>query len=72
MSSIGEKMRHIRKARRWTQQKTADFLHIDRTSYTKYEKGTVGLTVERMVDWCRLFDVSPNELLGWEEEKAQK
>lgn len=66
MTTLGSNLRQWRKLRRYTQQQMADFLSVHRSTYTKYESGTVDLSVESL---CRLADVlgcTTDALLGRE------
>ena len=72
MKLVYQKMKQIRKERGLTQAKIAARLHMDRTTYTKCENGSVGLSVEKMLEWCQLLNVSPNELLDWESRNKDK
>ena len=66
MLSVGCYLRQWRKKQGYTQQQMAGFLSVHRSTYTKYESGTVELSVESL---CRLADVlgcTTDALLGRE------
>lgn len=66
MDTLASNLRQWRKLRRYTQQQMADFLSVHRSTYTKYESGTVDLSLESL---CRLADVlgcTTDALLGRE------
>ena len=66
MGTLGSNLRQWRKKQGYTQQQMADFLSVHRSTYTKYELGTVDLSVEAL---CRLADVlgcTTDALLGRE------
>ena len=66
MISFASVLRHWRKERGYTQQQMAKFLSVHRSTYTKYELGTVEPTLEAL---CRLADVlecTTDALLGRE------
>ena len=65
MKNVAENLRKYRQAKHLTQEQTAKHLHIDRTTYNKYEAGVVVPPLEAVVVLCALFDITPNDLLGW-------
>ncbi len=65
METFGERLRRLRKAKGWTQQRLADRIHVDRTTYNKYENDVVEPPIEVWLYLCIVLDTNPNELLGW-------
>ena len=64
MLVLANRLRQWRKKLHYTQQDMAGFLSVHRTSYTKYETGTVDPPLEIL---CRMADVlgcTTDELLG--------
>jgi DNA-binding XRE family transcriptional regulator len=64
MLVLANRLRQWRKKLHYTQQEMAGFLSVHRTSYTKYELGTVDPPLEIL---CRMADVlgcTTDELLG--------
>lgn len=65
MVTIGERIRELRKANKWTQQELAEKLGLDRTTISKWERqgGSEpdNLTITKLAD---IFDVSTDYLLG--------
>lgn len=53
-----------RKKRNMTQQEVADYLHIARGSYAKYETGANTPTTENIVKLAELYHLSTDYLLG--------
>lgn len=80
---LTENLRYARKQCGYTQQQVADFLGINRSSYTYYEAGHNALPLDLLPGLCKLFGVSAdwllhddlsfhsegNLLLSWEENK---
>ncbi|MBQ2774765.1 MAG: helix-turn-helix transcriptional regulator [Clostridia bacterium] len=67
---IGENLKRLRKINGLNQGDVANALNIDRTTYTKYEKGRTP-SLEMLRKLTLIFDVSLAELLG-EGEYAEK
>ena len=65
MGIVAENLKRYRKAKKWTQEKVAKRVHIDRTTYSKYESGNATPSVETCIRLCLALDISPNELMGW-------
>jgi transcriptional regulator with XRE-family HTH domain len=65
MVTTGERIRELRKAKKWTQQELADKLGLDRTTISKWERqgGSEpdNATITKIAD---IFDVSTDYLLG--------
>ena len=57
----------LRKANKWTQKQVADALGITAPSYQAYEAGEALPTLLNFVKLAKLFEISPDELLGWDE-----
>jgi len=62
---ISENLRRIRKEKGWTQEKLAERIHVDRTTYNKYESGKVDPPLDICIYLCVVLDTNPNELMGW-------
>ena len=65
METFGKRLRRLRRAKGWTQQRLADRIHVDRTTYCKYENDTVEPPMEVWLYLCIVLDTNPNELMGW-------
>lgn len=61
---LGKRLRALRKKNGWTQQQTADLLHINRSTYAYYETGATQPDLDMLCRIARLFDVSLDDLLG--------
>ena len=57
-------LRRRRKKQGYTQQQMADFLQVHRTSYTKYELGTVDPPLDILCRMADLLACTTDELLG--------
>ncbi len=54
----------LRKENSYTQQFVADFLKIDRSNYSKYERGKLELSAEMIIALTKLYHVSADYILG--------
>ena len=61
---LGESLRALRRKNGWTQQQTADLLHINRSTYAYYETGTTQPDLDMLCRLAALFEVSADDLLG--------
>jgi len=65
--SVGQRLAKARKAAGYTQQQTADQLHIFRQAYARFENGVFELNYEQIILLCKLFDCTSDYLLGLSE-----
>ena len=66
--NYGEIFCALRKKRGLDQSDVADYLGITRGAYGMYEIGPRKIDVDTLVKLCRFFEVTPNQVLGFEEE----
>jgi len=57
-------LRKLRKENGLTQKQVADFLHLDRSTYTYYETGHTKANTDVLIDLARLYGISISELTG--------
>lgn len=60
-------LRQIRKSKNMSQQKVADILGIDRSTYSYYETGKSELDIKTLLALCEIFDVTLDEMLNEDE-----
>ena len=73
---IGAHLRSARKAKSLSQMQVASFLHMSVNSYGNIERGIQKISLLRLFQLCKLFDVRPEsvlhnccpELVGKEDE----
>lgn len=70
--TFGARLRMLRKQANMTQQTVAEALHIDRSTYTKYETRGVTPDPQGLLRLAQLFGVTADYLLGREEESAPR
>nr|DAW08523.1 MAG TPA: helix-turn-helix domain protein [Caudoviricetes sp.] len=68
--TLGERIRHLRKARGMTQQELAEKLHTTKQTIGKYEQGIVtNLPLSRIDELAQALSTTPAYLMGWEDDK---
>ena len=63
VKAFAERIRDIRIEKGLTQQAVADYLQIDRTTYTKYEIGAAEPHLETLWLLAQLFETTTDALL---------
>ena len=61
--TLGETLKKYRTDNGFTQGQVAEFLHIDRTTYTKYEHGRVP-EIDMIYSLAKLYGVTVDTLIG--------
>ena len=69
---VAEKLRFYREACALSHQQVADALHIERSTYTKYESGTTAVNVKALMKLAKIFNVNPTELLPDEPDEGKR
>jgi len=67
MKNICEKIKDLRIANGYSQKFVAEYLKIDRSNYSKYELGKLEINLEMLKQFCLLYNVSADYLLGLKE-----
>ena len=63
-------IRNLREDNDWTQQYVADYLGVNRRTYSAYETGTNSMTPETLIQLAELYTTSVDYLLGLTREKT--
>lgn len=63
---VGENLKRARTEKGVTQKQIAAELKKYQSDYSEYETGRIQLDYEKIVYLCKRFDITPNELFGWE------
>ena len=66
MSTISENIKNFRTFRGIKQQELADRLGKSKSVISNWERGENSPDVESCAQLCKILDVTPNELFGWE------
>lgn len=61
----------LRKSKNLSQEEIADRLGVSRQAISKWENGQALPETANIMKLCEILEVTPNELLGYEEQKAQ-
>jgi transcriptional regulator with XRE-family HTH domain len=69
MLVLGERIKNLRKEKKWQQAELAEKISADARQISRYEKGKINPSVETLVRISQVFDVSIDYLL---KENAPK
>lgn len=61
----------LRKSKNLSQEEIADRLGVSRQAISKWENGQALPETANVMKLCEILEVTPNELLGYEEQKAK-
>ena len=60
---IGNKLKQLRKNKGMSQEQAADYLHISQSAYARMENGESHSWANHIKDICKVFEISPEELV---------
>lgn len=63
---VGENLKQARVNCGITQKQIAAELHKYQSDYSEYETGKIELDYAKIVYLCKRFDITPNDLFGFE------
>ena len=63
---VGENLKFARTAKGITQKQIAAELKKYQSDYSEYETGRIQLDYEKIVYLCKIFDITPNDLFGFD------
>lgn len=69
--NFSENLASLRKSKNLSQEEIADRLGVSRQAISKWENGQALPETANIMKLCEILEVTPNELLGYEERKAQ-
>lgn len=61
-TKFANNMKFYRLQMKLTQQEVADKMNVTKGLYSKYERGLVQLDYDKMVQVCKILDITPNDL----------
>lgn len=67
---VFENIRNLREDCDKKQQEIADYLHIQQTTYSKYELGKINIPIETLIKLADYYHVSVDYLLGRSDKKG--
>lgn len=65
----GIKLKYIRTAELWTQEKIATVLEINRSTYKEYETQNAIIPLQHLVKFCEIFNISIDYVFDFTETK---
>jgi transcriptional regulator with XRE-family HTH domain len=68
--AIGQRIKELREARKWSQEEFADLCGVHRTYIGSAENGARNLTIQVLAMFARAFGITVSELLSGMEERA--
>ena len=70
MIKLYQNIKKLRKENGWSQDELAKRLgYSDRSSIAKIESGFVDLSESKIMAFAQIFNVTPSELMGWDDEE---
>lgn len=72
MENLGATLKSLREEVHMEQEIVARVLNIPRTAVSAFEAGKRDITAIELVELCKLFRISPNDLLGWHKYRERK
>lgn len=63
---VGQVIKEARKLKGLTQKEVASIFRMTQQQYSRFENGIFELNYQQILDICRLLDISPNDLFGFE------
>lgn len=68
---FSENLASLRKSKNLSQEEIADRLGVSRQAISKWENGQALPETANIMKLCEILEVTPNELFGYEERRAQ-
>ena len=62
--SVGENLKRARKEKGLTQKEVALKLNMTQQQYSRFENGKYELNYSLILELCKLYDISPNDLFA--------
>ncbi len=66
-AGIGKQLKHLRRAKAYTQQELADRLDVSKSAISAYEQDRKVPSLETLIQLATYFNVSVDYLLGFEQ-----
>lgn len=68
MIKLYENIKYYRKLKNWSQDELAKRMkYTDRSMIAKIESGKVDLSQSKIIEFAKVFDVDPGDLMGWDD-----
>ncbi|WP_438967181.1 helix-turn-helix domain-containing protein [Flavobacterium sp.] len=62
-TTVGTKLKNLRKQKGWSQELVADKLHLSQSAYARIESGESHSWANHLEAICNVYEVTPQELL---------
>ena len=73
MLTLYKNIKQLRKQNKWTQEELALRMgYSDRSTIAKIESGAVDLSQSKILEFAKVFNVTPGDLMGWEDASPEK
>lgn len=69
MEIFAERLKSLRKERRWSSKEMAEYLGVSQRAYLYYESGTNYPNIPGLLKLADFFDVTTDYLLGRSQER---
>lgn len=69
--SVGRRLSRLRRGRKWTQQRVAAAIGVDRGTISRWERGVILPSLDRLGELARLFEIPIAELFAVAPKKSQ-
>lgn len=65
---VGNRLRKLRKGKKWSQEQVAVFLHISQSAYGRMEKGQSVSWAIHLIKLCQIYEIAPEDLVRKETD----
>lgn len=69
---LGKILKSIRISKGYSQEYVSKRMNVSRTSIASYELGTRIITIDKLYDFCNVYDVDPNDVINPIRHLAKK
>ena len=63
---VGNNIKEARRLKGLTQNQVAQIFRMTQQQYSRFENGVFELNYEQIVNICKLLDITPNEIFGFD------
>src|SRR5690554_6749358 len=67
-TTVGKKLRDIRKQKGWSQEHVADSLELAQSAHARIESGDSCSWANKLAQICKVFEITPEELVKNESD----
>ena len=64
---VGENLKQARRDKKLTQKEVAGIFNMTQQQYSRFENGVFELNYGQIISFCKLYDITPNELFGFDK-----